>query len=85
LPDWPWLWKSNDDTVIRGRVYLSGAAPVPWRSRPVEEAVTGRHLDDATIQKAARAVVEEATPILENTYKMDLFKGVVEEELQAIR
>lgn len=75
----------NDDTVTGSRVYLSGAAPVPWRSRPVEEAITGRQLDDATIRKAARAVVEEATPILGNTYKMDLFKGVVEEELWAIR
>jgi xanthine dehydrogenase YagS FAD-binding subunit len=75
----------ENDTVTSSRVYLSGAAPVPWRSRPVEEAITGRKLDAATIQKAALAVVEVATPLLDNIYKMDLFKGVVEEELNAIR
>ncbi len=74
----------EDDTVTSSRVYLSGAAPVPWRSRPVEEAVTGRPLDAATIQKAARAVVKDANPLPDNTYKMDLFTGVVEEELHAI-
>jgi len=72
-------------TVKSARVFLSGAAPVPWRSRPVEEAVTGRKLDDATIRKAAEAVVEQADPLPENTYKMDLFKGVIEEELHAVR
>lgn len=73
------------DTVKNARVFLSGAAPVPWRSRPVEDAITGRKLDDDTIRKAVEAVVEEADPLPGNTYKMDLFKGVIEEELHAAR
>ena len=75
----------EDDKVINGSVFLSGAAPVPWRSQPVEDAIVGRRLDSATIQKAAEAVVKDADPLPENTYKMDLFKGVIEEELSAIR
>ncbi len=73
------------DTVKRARVFLSGAAPVPWRSRSVEGAVTGRKLDDTTIQKAAEAVVEKADPLPGNTYKLDLFKGIIEEELFTAR
>jgi len=75
----------EDDTVKSARVFLSGAAPIPWRSRPVEEAVTGTKLDAAAIQKAAEAIVEDATPLGENSYKIDLFKGVIEEELLARR
>lgn len=75
----------EDDKVINGSVFLSGAAPVPWRSQPVEDAIIGRRLDAAVIQKAAEAVVKDADPLPENTYKMDLFKGVIEEELNAIR
>lgn len=74
----------NGEKVANARVFLSGAAPVPWRSRPVEEAITGRQLDSKTIQHAARAVVKGADALPGNTYKLDLFKGVIEEELAAI-
>ena len=75
----------DGDTVKNGRVVLSGAAPVPWRSQPVEAVIRGRRLDAATIDKAAQAVVDGADPLPGNTYKIDLFKGVIEEELNAIQ
>ncbi|MBD3334809.1 MAG: xanthine dehydrogenase family protein subunit M [Candidatus Eisenbacteria bacterium] len=71
--------------VTGGRVVLSGAAPVPWRSRPVEEAIIGKELDDAAIAAAAEACVRGAQPLEQNGYKVPLFKGVMEEELRAIR
>ena len=74
----------DGDRVKNGRVVLSGAAPVPWRSQPVEDVIQGRRLDAATIEKAAAAVVEGADPLPGNTYKLDLFKGVIEEELAKI-
>lgn len=74
----------DGDRVKNGRVVLSGAAPVPWRSQPVEDVIRGRRLDAATIEKAAAAVVEGADPLPGNTYKLDLFKGVIEEELAKI-
>ncbi len=75
----------DGDRVIDGRVVLSGAAPVPWRAQSVENAIRGKTLDDATIKRAAQAVAEGADPLPENTYKLDLFKGVIEEELNAVR
>jgi xanthine dehydrogenase YagS FAD-binding subunit len=70
--------------VTDGRVVLSGAAPVPWRARPVEDAIRGRALDRDTIVSAAEAAVEGAQPLEKNTYKLPLFRGVVEEELLRI-
>jgi xanthine dehydrogenase YagS FAD-binding subunit len=64
---------------------LSGAAPVPWRSRLVEQAITGSTLDEATLDRAAVAVVQGADPLEHNGYKLPLFAGLIREELAAIR
>ena len=73
------------DTVASARVFLSGAAPVPWRARGVEAAITGTALDDATIAKAAAAAIDGAEPLSDNAYKLPLFEGIVAEQLEAIR
>jgi xanthine dehydrogenase YagS FAD-binding subunit len=72
----------DGERVADARVVLSGAAPVPWRSSPVEAVIRGRALDAATITAAADAVVEGAQPLAKNAYKLPLFRGVIEEQLQ---
>ncbi|MFA4987753.1 MAG: xanthine dehydrogenase family protein subunit M [Candidatus Brocadiia bacterium] len=72
------------DKVERARVVLSGAAPVPWRVKEVEEIITGKKLDAPTIAKAAAATVKNAQPLEHNAYKIPLFKAVMEEQLTAI-
>jgi xanthine dehydrogenase YagS FAD-binding subunit len=74
----------NEKRVERARVVLSGAAPVPWRSVAVEEAIAGKELSAETVAKAAEAVVKTAEPLKHNHYKVSLFRGIVEEELVAI-
>ena len=56
----------TDGQVTGGRVVLSGAAPVPWRSKEVEEANTGRRLDSDTAAKATDGVVKNAKPLDRN-------------------
>lgn len=72
------------DLVIRARVFLSGAAPKPWRCKEVEEIITGRKLDPYLIKQAADASVRNAQPMEQNGYKIPLFRAVMEEQLQAI-
>jgi len=67
--------------VAAGRVVLSGAAPVPWRSAEVEQAILGKELNAAVIAAAAKAVVAGAEPLAKNGYKLPLFQGVIDEEL----
>ena len=69
-------------TVRSARVFLSGAAPVPWRASGVEAAITGTTLDAATITAAAEASVAGAEPLSENGYKIELFKGLMREQLE---
>jgi xanthine dehydrogenase YagS FAD-binding subunit len=67
--------------VIGGRVVLSGAAPVPWRSAEVEQVVRGKELTADVIAAAAKAVTAGAEPLEKNGYKIRLFQGMIEEEL----
>jgi len=74
----------NDKTVTSARIVLSGAAPIPWRSKETEDAVTGKRLDDKVIAKAADAVVLNAMPLAQNGYKLHLFRGIIREELKKL-
>jgi len=75
----------DGDKVRSARVFLSGAAPVPWRAAGIEAAITGTKLDAATIATASKAAVEGAEALEHNGYKVPLFEGLVTEQLEAIR
>jgi len=72
------------DVVREARVVLAGVAPVPWRAKAVEAALTGHRLDAATIDRAAAAAVKRAEPLAQNGYKVPLLRGLLEERLHAI-
>jgi xanthine dehydrogenase YagS FAD-binding subunit len=74
----------SDGVVVEARAVLSGAAPVPWRSREIEEAITGRKLSADVIARAAEASMKNARPLAGNAYKLPLFRGMIEEELAVI-
>jgi xanthine dehydrogenase YagS FAD-binding subunit len=74
----------DGDKIIKARVVLGGAAPVPWRSKEVEEVITGKRLDAETVTSAAAAAVKNAQPLKHNGYKISLFRGMIEEELTAM-
>jgi xanthine dehydrogenase YagS FAD-binding subunit len=71
------------ERVRKARVVLSGAAPVPWRSREAEEVIAGSTLRPGDVSKAADAAMKNAIPLAHNGYKVPLFRGMIEEELAA--
>jgi xanthine dehydrogenase YagS FAD-binding subunit len=75
----------DGETVQSARIFLSGAAPVPWRAKAAEEAIVGTTLDDTTIEKSAAATVAGAEPLEHNGYKVALFEGLMKEQLEGIR
>ncbi len=75
-----------EGSVVAGaRVFLSGAAPIPWRAQGVEEAIIGTTLDGPAVAAAAEAVVAGAEPLAKNGYKVALFRGLITDELERIR
>ena len=75
----------KEGRVEKARVVLSGAAPVPWRSKEAEERYHGKRLNADTVAQAAEAAVKNAEPLDQNGYKIPLFRGVIEEELSCNR
>ena len=72
------------DQVVNASVFLSGVAPIPWRSKEVEAVITGKRLDAEIITKAGEAAVQKARPMEQNAYKIPILRSVIEEQLQAI-
>lgn len=72
------------DQVANASVFLSGVAPIPWRSKEVEAVITGKRLDAEIIKKAGEAAVQKARPMEQNAYKIPILRSVIEEQLQAI-
>jgi xanthine dehydrogenase YagS FAD-binding subunit len=76
--------KFQEDVVEEARIVLSGAAPIPWRSREIEEFIIRKKIDRETAARAAERAVKEAQPLKKNGYKVTLFRGMIEEELLKI-
>jgi xanthine dehydrogenase YagS FAD-binding subunit len=74
----------KDGKVSQVNITLSGAAPIPWRSTEAEKVIEGKTLTPEIIDQAARAAVATATPLAKNSYKVDMFRGVLTEELSRI-
>ena len=64
-----------------GRVVLGGVAPIPWRSKEVEEVITGAPLNDEVVARAADAALANAAPLSHNEYKVPLTRTLIRRAL----
>jgi xanthine dehydrogenase YagS FAD-binding subunit len=72
------------DVVSKARIFLSGAAPVPWRSKAAEDTIIGKKLGPDVIAQAADTAVKGAQPLEHNGYKVAVFRGIIQEELSKL-
>jgi len=70
-----------DGKVATARIALSGVAAAPWRSPEAEKALTGKPLDNVTVEAAAQAALKDAVPLEKNGYKIAMVRGILEETL----
>ena len=68
---------ASPSTIASARVVLGAVAPTPWRSRPAEQALAGKPLNDQTAAAASEAAVSEAQPMSGNGYKVQIAKTAV--------
>ena len=59
------------------KIVLGAVAPTPLRARNAEEVLAGKEIDDALIEKAARAASEESRPITDVRASADYRKEMV--------
>jgi len=69
-------------SVLDARIVLSGAAPIPWRCPEAEKLLSGRILNAENAGRAAEAALNGARPLEQNEYKVQLFRGLIAEELE---
>jgi xanthine dehydrogenase YagS FAD-binding subunit len=70
--------------VATAGLVLGAAAPIPWRARDAEKLLVGSRLDAKAIGLAADAAIRGATPLEQNGYKLAMFRGAVQEVLEAL-
>ncbi len=80
--DWPIAFATvlvslSGPTVKSARVVMGAVAPIPWRSRPAEDALVGKTITEATAASAAEAALKDAHPLRQNAYKIDVAKVAV--------
>ena len=89
--DWPLaaaavVLKLEGKRIVNARVVLGHVAPVPWRSKPAEDALNGKTVSDQLAAQAGEAAVREAQPLNGNRYKVQLARVAVKRAiLQAAR
>ncbi len=66
-----------DGACRRAAGVLGAAAPVPYRAKAAEAALTGKRIDESTAAQAARAALSSATPLSKNGYKVPLLETLV--------
>jgi xanthine dehydrogenase YagS FAD-binding subunit len=83
--DWPLAFTTvvltmngrNNGNIASSRVVIGAVAPIPWRSKPAEDALAGKPLNEQTAAAAAEAAVSEAKPMSGNVYKVQITKTAV--------
>ena len=69
--------RQQDGVVERARIALGGVATIPWLAEAAEEALVGRPLSEETIGQAAAAAVQDAKPLADNGYKVELVQSLI--------
>ena len=59
------------------RIALGGVAHAPWRATRAEQALNGGPITEERLIKAAQAELEQAQPLRENAYKVELARNLI--------
>jgi xanthine dehydrogenase YagS FAD-binding subunit len=75
----------QDGKISSGRVVLGAVAPVPFVVDEVSRLLEGQVLDEAVAEQAASLMVDRATPLAGNSYKVPLAKALVKRTLLKLK
>ena len=67
----------DDGVVKEARIALGGVAHVPWRAERAEAVLRGREPTPEAFAEAAEAELEQAQPLRDNAFKVQLARNVI--------
>jgi xanthine dehydrogenase YagS FAD-binding subunit len=84
--DWPLVAAAvaltmKGNVVATARVVLGHVAATPWQAPAAEKALVGKTITAASAEAAGKAAVEDAQPLSQNAYKVQLAKVAVKRAL----
>jgi xanthine dehydrogenase YagS FAD-binding subunit len=84
--DWPLATASvaltmDGPNIAHARIVLGHVAPTPWVAKKAEGVLAGKAPSEELIQQAAEAAVDGASPLSDNTYKVQLTRVAVKRAL----
>jgi xanthine dehydrogenase YagS FAD-binding subunit len=65
------------DVATDVRIALGGVAHAPWRATRAEEVLRGGPITEDRVAAAARAELEQAQPLRDNGYKVELARNLI--------
>ena len=74
----------QDQRVQRMRVALGGIGTRPWRSLEAERVLEGREAKAQTFRAAAEAALQDARPLQDNAFKVELAKRTLVRALHVV-
>lgn len=86
--DWPLATasvalKMNGGKVGSAKVFLGHVAPTPWNATAAAQYLAGKTIDENTAEEAGKLAVQDAKPLSQNEYKVQLAKVAVKRALLA--
>ena len=86
--DWPLSAASVNLNIVAGTVksatiVMGHVAATPWRASQAEQMLIGKKIDAAVADSAGTAAVANATPLSQNSYKVQLAKVAVKRAILA--
>jgi xanthine dehydrogenase YagS FAD-binding subunit len=67
----------DGDRASEVRIALGGVAHAPWRATRAEQALNGGPITEERLVGAAQAELEQAEPLRENAYKIELARNLI--------
>ncbi len=74
----------ENGTCQQASLVFGGVAPVPWRAIEAERYLRGRRITESRAESAAEAAVEDAKPMPNNGYKVEIAKNLVKQAVLAL-
>ena len=69
-------------TVTQAKIVMGHTAPTPWSCPEVADFILGREITEELADQAGELAVAQATPLSNNSYKVQLAKTAVKRALQ---
>jgi xanthine dehydrogenase YagS FAD-binding subunit len=67
----------SEGTFREISIIMGGVAPIPWRLKKAEDYIKGKKVTEEVIQQGAKEALEDARPLQDNAYKLDLVEAVL--------